>query len=286
MTKEDGTLRSFYDFQKEAKAIIGDYNVRYLQTEYNTVVRSARSAANWKKFEENADLFPNLEFMESRATNKRPEHLHYVGTIRPINDPFWDTHTPPISWGCQCWLRSTKAEISNLPSTEPLNPVFENNPGKTAEPFNIDKTAYAQRAEKKGITRQDAAEFVQQESINNTKAALVWAKANLKGKVIQHKRLNNVQITTRGLKEWTNQPHDQRYLKNELLRDIEDIFNNSTYVGTTLPKIKDEIQGHIFEIQINGYKSWIIVKEFANGMKVLYSISDNASILDYIKSKT
>ena len=42
---------------------------------------------------------------------------------------------------------------------------------------------------------------------------------------------------------------------------------------------------HVFEIELNGEKSWIIVREDITGNAVLYSISDSDKVLTGIKKK-
>jgi len=117
-----------------------DYNINWLKTEYNMAVRSARMAEKWKGFERVKHLYPNIEFMESTATNKRPEHLQWVGTILPMEHPWWNTHTPPVGWGCECSIENTDKEITTAPGyEEPVMPVFANNPGKTAEFINLEE---------------------------------------------------------------------------------------------------------------------------------------------------
>lgn len=32
----------------------------------------------------------------------RPEHRRLDGTVRPADDPWWDTHTPPLGFNCRC----------------------------------------------------------------------------------------------------------------------------------------------------------------------------------------
>lgn len=101
-------------------------------------VRSARMAEKWKGFERTKRLYPNLEFIESTAVNKRPEHLQWVGTVLPIDHPWWNTHTPPVGWGCECSIRVTDKPVTTAPGyEEEVNPVFANNPGKTAEFINM-----------------------------------------------------------------------------------------------------------------------------------------------------
>ena len=157
LTDEKGNLRSFSEFRKRALEVSKDYNENWLRTEYNTAVRSARSAANWKKYREIADLYPNLEYLESLASNKRGSHLEYVGTILPIDHPWWDKHMPPSDWNCQCRVTPTDKPETKVPGGEDPLPVFQNNPGKTAEFLRIKETPYYQNAseeERKEIMRR------------------------------------------------------------------------------------------------------------------------------------
>ena len=142
---ENGNLRSFYDFKKAVlgTTIKADYNQRWLLTEYNTAVRSARMAAKFKKFELVKHLYPNLEFMPSTAANPREEHKEYYGTILPIDHPWWNGHTPPIDWGCECGIRNTDKPVTAVPEdADPIDPVFDNNPGITGEIVNMKQHPY------------------------------------------------------------------------------------------------------------------------------------------------
>ncbi len=139
---EQGNLRSFHEFKKRALKISKDYNVNWLRTEYNTAVRAARSAVNYRKFLEAEHLYPNLEYIESTAKKKREAHLEYVGTVLPIRHPWWDTHMPPSDWNCACSVRQTDKETTPVPGEELVPPVFQNNPGKTAEFVKLDEHPY------------------------------------------------------------------------------------------------------------------------------------------------
>jgi len=142
---ENGKLRTFHEFQKAVlgTSIKADYNKRWLLTEYNMAVRSARVASRWKKFEETKHIFPNLEFMPSTAANPREEHKEYYGTILPIDHTWWNDHTPPLDWGCECGIRNTDKPVSKVPAdAEPIDPIFDNNPGKTAEIVNMGEHPY------------------------------------------------------------------------------------------------------------------------------------------------
>ncbi len=147
---ENGNLRSFHAFKKAVlgTTIKGDYNQRWLQTEYNIAVRSSRMAAKFKKYEATKHIYPNLEYMPSTAATPREEHKEYYGVILPIEHPWWDTHTPPLDWGCECGIRNTDKPVTKVPvGDKPTNPVFSNNPGRTAEIVNMKEHPYV-----KGVT--------------------------------------------------------------------------------------------------------------------------------------
>ena len=157
---EKGELRSFDKFKKSVlgTSIKADYNLNWLKTEYNMAVRSARMAEKWKGFEAVKRLYPNLEFIESTAANRRPEHLQWVGTILPIEHPWWKTHTPPVDWGCECDIRNTDKDVTGVPDAdadadldaERSRSVFQNNPAETAEFINLKEHPYV-----KDVTDED-----------------------------------------------------------------------------------------------------------------------------------
>lgn len=143
---QDGKLLPWKEFQKEALKVSGDYNVRWLETEYHQTVANAHMAGKWKDFKRNADLYPNLKLSSVQDGRVRPEHKALDGTIRPINDPFWDTHTPPLDWGCRCDIEQTDEEPSEIKGGLQLKIEFQNNPGKTGEIFG--GTAYSESISK------------------------------------------------------------------------------------------------------------------------------------------
>lgn len=139
----EGKLVPFYKFKKAALQISEKYNVQYLQTEYNTAVRAARMAANIKRYEKTAHLYPNLEYMETNASHPRDSHLEYVGTILPIHHKAWAWLMPPSDWNCDCSVRPTDKEPTEVPEKpKAFNPVFDNNPAQTAEFVNTAQTPY------------------------------------------------------------------------------------------------------------------------------------------------
>ena len=145
--REDGSIRSFSEFKKEALRISEGYNKKYLQTEYNTAVRAARMAVNWKKFQETKHLYPNLEYMPSRAANPRDSHKEYWNKVWAMDDPIWNLIMPPSDWNCFCGVRAVDTPVTVLPydwNPPVTDPVFRNNPGVSAKIVNTEATDYYQ----------------------------------------------------------------------------------------------------------------------------------------------
>lgn len=133
---EEGRLRSFREFKKLALKVSKHYNEEWLRTEYNTAVRAARTAVNYRDALRTKHLYPNLEYLESTAKEKRQTHLRYVGTVLPIEHPWWDEHLPPSEWNCACSVKRTDKPVTPVPDEDEeddIAPTFRNNPGKTAE---------------------------------------------------------------------------------------------------------------------------------------------------------
>lgn len=167
---QEGNLRSFSAFKKVCQGIEGKYNNQWLKTEYNTAVRSARQASNWLKYQEAKHLYPNLEYMESKAVSKREWHADWVGTILPLEHEWWDTHFPPSDWNCQCWTRQTDSPATTVPMGDNI-PVFRNNPAKTAEFIKIDETPFYKASQDKEAVIQLANELFAESERNRIKYA-------------------------------------------------------------------------------------------------------------------
>ena len=141
MVGADGEPLSFSNFKKVVDSLNVQYNKNWTQTEWNTATSSAQIAEKWVGYEEDAEIMPYLEFITVGDDRVRPEHQELNGIIRPVDDPFWDTYTPPIDWNDRCDViqvtnpdaKPTDISAMKLP---PVLDQFANNPGKTGEIFN------------------------------------------------------------------------------------------------------------------------------------------------------
>ncbi|WP_281683412.1 phage minor head protein [Zunongwangia profunda] len=132
---KNGKIQPWSTFKKEALKVSGDYNVRWLKTEYHQTVATANMAGKWKDFEANKDLYPNLKYVTAGDNRVREEHRQWDGLVLPINHPWWATHFPPQDWGCRCGAVQTDEEVStDIPGGE-AKKGFANNAGLSGEVF-------------------------------------------------------------------------------------------------------------------------------------------------------
>lgn len=144
----DGNLKPFEQWRKEVMPIASHQVGTWLRTEYDTAVLRARQAADWRQFEREKDILPNLRWMPSTSVHPGADHKRFWGTVRPIDDSFWSEHRPGDRWNCKCGLSSTDDPATPVPSsTDKDNPQpgLENNPGKDAKLFS-DKHPYVAHA--------------------------------------------------------------------------------------------------------------------------------------------
>ena len=146
----DGNLKPFEQWRKEVMPIASHQVGTWLRTEYDTAVIRAHQAADWRQFEREKDILPNLRWMPSTSIHPGADHKRFWGTVRPINDSFWNEHRPGDRWNCKCGLSSTDDPITSVPDATPQDkpqPGLENNPGKDAKLFS-DKHPYQKEAHK------------------------------------------------------------------------------------------------------------------------------------------
>lgn len=143
-----GVLKPFNQWLKEVMPIASHQCGAWLKTEYDTAVIRAHQAADWQQFRREADVLPNLKWMPSTSVHPGEDHRHYWGTVRPIDDDFWNHHRPGDRWNCKCSLSSTDDPITPIPADSPKQggradrnkpqPGLKGNPGTTAQLFSYD----------------------------------------------------------------------------------------------------------------------------------------------------
>ncbi len=102
LTDENGNLRPFNKFKDSVAKVFTTYNKTYLQTEYNHAIATSQMAAQWRRYEQDAEDFPYLQYITAGDDNVRPAHAALNGTTLPLKHSFWAKYYPPNDWVCRC----------------------------------------------------------------------------------------------------------------------------------------------------------------------------------------
>ena len=136
---ENDNLKPFEQWYNDVLPIADHQCRKWLHTEYNTAILRAQQAADWQRFVENKDIFPNLKWLPSTSPTPGKDHLPFWNIVRPVDDDFWKEHRPGDRWNCKCDLRATTEPVTELPPNadgQQPHPGLDNNPGKDAKLFS------------------------------------------------------------------------------------------------------------------------------------------------------
>ena len=136
----DGKLKPFSKWVDEVKPISTHQVGPWLQTEYDTAIIRAHAAADWREFQRNKDILPNLRWMPTTSNQPESSHRAYwlMKLTLPVDDPFWNEHHPGDRWNCKCSLEATDDPVVRPADMEQTKPQrgLENNPGKDGHTFS------------------------------------------------------------------------------------------------------------------------------------------------------
>lgn len=138
---EDGNLKPFRQWRKDIEDIADHYCNRWLQTEYDTAVIRAHRAADWKRYEDQSDVYPNVRWMPTTSAVPDSYHRQYweAKLTLPVGHPFWKEHRPGDRWNCKCSLRQTDEPATTGYVADfkpvPAQPGLDNNPADDGKLF-------------------------------------------------------------------------------------------------------------------------------------------------------
>jgi SPP1 gp7 family putative phage head morphogenesis protein len=82
---------------------------RRLRTIYETNMRTGYEAGRYREMMESMDDAPYGQYVAVLDAKTRPAHRALNGLVFRLDDPFWNTHWPPLDWGCRCSVRQLSA---------------------------------------------------------------------------------------------------------------------------------------------------------------------------------
>jgi SPP1 gp7 family putative phage head morphogenesis protein len=263
------------------KAKIEKRYKEYQLTEKQAIFANSAAAEQWIGFQENADIYPNVTFHTAGDSDVRPSHRALEGLTVSLNDPFLKTHSTPLDFGCRCqWIQTDepvnhKDEQYKGYKNTPVGKGFDFNPG-------IDQTLFSDNAGYyTNATNADARQLYEQATKFTISKSRDFGYDNI-NKAVKNK-IGEITMNSTTRREWINQPHIDYAAKNSLIENLDFLKNLkfSKAPAKENPMVK---QNWIAKILLMNKESVVIVREYIDGRKVLYSISDKPEkFREYLK---
>lgn len=211
-------------------------------------------------FQDNADIYPNLEYRTAGDADVRPEHAKLDGIVLPINDPFWKGHTPPLGFGCRCELVQTDAPANKGDEKykgfeqTPVPKGFDFNPGVDQKLFSNNAGYYTSVAKTEADRLNKTAETFFADFTKNYGKKLI-------GKSITT-AAGKMAVTEKAVKQAVNQPHRNFTLKNMVVENLP------VLVKTMKFKPVPGKEGFLYaSFKLDGKNSYVIVEKTGENLK-------------------
>jgi SPP1 gp7 family putative phage head morphogenesis protein len=209
LAKAIASGQTFAQWQKQQAVQALSLPKYRLDNIFRTNIQSQYMAGHWEQFERNKAYRPYLMYDAINDSRTRPTHLAMDGIIRPIDDSFWKTHSPPCGYRCRCHLISLTKEqaLARSKDSKGLNmPIDEQKmqPDKDwdyspRERLQGIEQAVAKRQEKSGAIVEALNSIIQPIVINPEQAVNDYLKLydfkNISDKLINKDLANYLNLT-------------------------------------------------------------------------------------------
>lgn len=99
---DKGTRKGFSAFKQEADTVADTFHDFWFRVEYDNCVRQAVTGDQFRRYRDDADIYPYWRYLMTTSLHPRDEHLKLVDNIYRIGDPEGDKVIPPDGWNCGC----------------------------------------------------------------------------------------------------------------------------------------------------------------------------------------
>lgn len=131
----DGSLRSWNDFKYEAQKVVGD-SIKYLKTEFDTIVASAQMSRIWQDLQRTKEIFPFVQMIVVKDGRTSDTCESLADVIFSVDDPSLMYYWPPNHFNCRTTIKKLRYGVPTAKYDLPDIPEeFRNNVGVTGQVF-------------------------------------------------------------------------------------------------------------------------------------------------------
>lgn len=259
----DGKLKSFDRWMQDIEGMTNHYVRNWLQSEYSTAVIRAHRAVDWKHFETEQDVLPNLRWMPTTSPNQDPLHRQYweKKLTLPVGHPFWDDHHPGDRWNCKCTLMQTDEpandELVRSLYPVPAQPGLENNPAKDGRIFSDTHPYFTQaypgaKRAVKTIT-DDKADDIQKRLAIDPQADATELEDNTRGAISILKSFPKTRIVIKGHSQEPNKKNPE-YLIDGLVADRKGVRSENGIASGFQKAIEQGCRAVVIDLDKNMHR--------------------------------
>ncbi|MHC5353104.1 minor capsid protein [Myroides sp. LJL115] len=140
LLNSDGSLRSWNDFKHEAQKVVGD-SIKYLKTEYDTIVASAQMSRIWQDLQRTKDIFPFVQMIVVKDGRTSDTCESLADVIFNVDDPSLMYYWPPNHFNCRTTIKKLRYGVPTAKYDLPDIPEeFRNNVGVTGQVFTAENS--------------------------------------------------------------------------------------------------------------------------------------------------
>lgn len=99
------------------------FDAKRLKLIFDTNTRQAHAAGQWERFQASKRTHPYLRYITKRDERVRAAHRAWDNVTLPVDDAFWNSHSPPNGWHCRCRVVAVNQadfEKGTTPNGEPM----------------------------------------------------------------------------------------------------------------------------------------------------------------------
>ncbi|MDR0233661.1 MAG: minor capsid protein [Zoogloeaceae bacterium] len=96
--------------RKTGETVKTVFDSKRLNLIFDTNTRQAYAAGKWQRIERAKKSHPYVRYITKRDSRVRDAHKPWDNLTLPVDDPFWDTHSPPCDFRCRCRVTNMTRE--------------------------------------------------------------------------------------------------------------------------------------------------------------------------------
>lgn len=258
LLNDDGSLRSWSDFKYEANKVVGS-SIKYLKTEYDTVVASAQMSRIWQDLQQTKEIFPYVQILVVKDDRTSDTCAPLADVIFSVDDPALMYYWPPNHFNCRTTIKKLRYGVPTAKYDLPeIPPEFKNNTGVTGQVFTPENS-YIANTPKEVLSQ--GRELYEQDKKQNRYNDIPFTIQSYNEKGV-------LEVFTKG-----------KQFKHEQAKNIKalEILCNKGKKYRLLPVIEDGLTNpDAFNLTTNKYVD-IKVAEGINGKNIIQSAMKEAS---------